>query len=297
MKPSLAARWRRFRRYTWAHRSTAAVFLLLLVLARHGAFPWIEGSLTSTRLFGVLPLVDPLSAVEVLLASRTWTPALLWGAAILLVFWALIGRGFCGWLCPLGLILDLNDDVRRWLQRALRRYGVRHHRGLLRLPEWRLARETKYWLLAACLLLSLLASVPVFTTVSPINVVALAFVFSPGIELSLVAAIIALEHVAPRAFCRALCPLGAFYALVGRFGRLAMRSDPDHAGKLICRQCTLHCPMGIEVLHDHVLAGHEKVDDPECTRCGSCADVCRSDVLYLGFSRREAPPVAEMTER
>ena len=62
---------RRFRRWTWARRVTAGAFLALLVLGALPWFPWVKGSMTATPWFGVVPLVDPLAALEVTLASRT----------------------------------------------------------------------------------------------------------------------------------------------------------------------------------------------------------------------------------
>ncbi len=58
-------------------------------------------------------------------------------------------------------------------------------------------------------------------------------------------------------------------------------TGPERLG---CLHCTRDCPMGIDVLHDHVLAGHATVNDPECTRCGSCTDRCLGDILQLGFA-------------
>jgi len=271
-------RIRRLRRWTWAHRTTAAVFLLVLVLGRFDWFPWIKGSTAATRLFGFLWLADPMAALEVTLATRQFHGALVVAAGLLLIFYALVGRAFCGWVCPLGLLLDLNDDLRERLRRRRRRRGWR-------LPEVRLPLDTKYWLLALGLVLSAVARLPAFQLASPINILARGLVFAPGPGLLLVAGIVALEYVSRRAWCRALCPLGAFYSLVGHFGYVLVMVDQEkeQAGKA-CSLCTLHCPMGIRVLEDHIQRGKLTVDDPECTRCGSCLDPCPRGSLRLGLN-------------
>ena len=61
-----------FRRWTWMRRSTAAIFLMLLILGCFHWFPWFKGSTTATITLDLMPLADPLAAVEVMLASRGW---------------------------------------------------------------------------------------------------------------------------------------------------------------------------------------------------------------------------------
>ncbi len=266
----------RIRWWTWAHRVTAGVFLLVLILGRFGWFPWVKGSTVATHLFGFLWLADPMAGLEVTLATRHLTTPLAVAAGLLLIFYALLGRVFCGWVCPLGLVLDLNDDLRDRLARRLRRH---HHR----FPDVPLPGELKYWLLALFLLLSLTARLPAFQLISPINILARALIFAPGPALFLVGAIVALEYVSRRVWCRALCPLGAFYSLVARFGRVRVLVEPEKAGKVRCRLCTLRCPMGIRVMEDYALAGRPAVTDPECTGCGTCVDACPQQVLRLGL--------------
>ena len=48
--------------------------------------------------------------------------------------------------------------------------------------------------------------------------------------------------------------------------------------------------MGIRVMEDHSLAGKSSVDDPSCTRCGSCLDACPRSVLGFGFSQVTGAP-------
>ena len=268
----------RFRFWTWSHRLTAAGFFAILVLGQNEWFPWLKGSPTAARWFQAIPFVDPLAALEVVLASRSLPLAMLPAVCLTLLVAALLGRVFCGWLCPLGLITELNGAVavrlRRWLLLA--------H---IRPPVIRIPRQTKYWLLTLFLGLSLVSGVPIFTAVSPVNMTVLAVLSAPIVPLAIIGAILVFEHFSPRAFCRGLCPLGALYSLVGRFGllRVSVRSE---AKQTLCHQCTRQCPMGIRVMQDHVLAGHATVTDPECTRCGTCT----GGVLQLRLGRRSSSP-------
>ncbi len=106
-------------------------------------------------------------------------------------------------------------------------------------------------------------------------------------------AICLVELFVPRVFCRAICPLGALHSLLSR-GALLHAWVRSGGEKLSCAQCTMRCPMGIRVMEDYVLAGRDSVADPECTRCGTCADVCQGQVIGLGI-RKMAPILPSCT--
>lgn len=263
-------------RWGWARRSTAVVFLGLLFLGRFDWFPWLKGTTTATTVCHVLPFADPLAATEVMLATQSIQLELLLGAVTLLAFGALVGPVFCGWVCPLGLLLDLNDVLRQ-------RVANRIHRTGWSLPEMDAPSGLRCGILALILGFSTVAQLPVFQILSPINMVSWAVVFFAWHGLWLVAAIAILEYVAPRIWCRSLCPLGAVYSLIGRFARLRVYIRADEADKARCGQCTLYCPMGIRVMEDYVLPGRPGVDHPDCTRCGECVDRCPPGILRMGL--------------
>ncbi len=309
-------RWAiRLRWWTWAHRAVAAGFLTLMVLSWWLRQDWLRGSPTGTRLLDCVAFVDPLAAAEVLVAAHQVTGTMVLGAAVPLVLTLLLGRFFCGWLCPLGLILELAGELRERLRRLLIRCGVclpRQRRVALAeratraggsadkatasgasvrghsstRPVRSLPRSFKYWLLSVCIGMSAVASVPVFTAFSPINMVVLGIMGLSTTAVVVVAVICLVELFVPRIFCRAVCPLGALYSLLGRAAPLRVRVRAG-GEKLSCAQCTMRCPMGIRVMEDYVLAGRDSVTDPECTRCGTCADVCQGRVLGLGVRRRK----------
>jgi ferredoxin-type protein NapH len=274
------AKPRRINKWTLAHRATAALFLLLLFLGRFDWFPFLKGSTASTRVFDLLFLTDPLAALEATLASRQFYMPLVVAAGLLVVFYALVGRAFCGWVCPLGLLLELNDELRTRVQRFLRRRKKA-------LPDFQFPRNTKYAILITFLILSFVIQLPVFQIISPINLLARSFIFGPEAGLILVGAIVAFEHVARRGWCIAFCPLGAFYSIVGKFAPLRIQIDQEkeQAGKM-CGLCAYHCPMQIPILAEHIKKGENAIDDPDCTRCGACLDGCPRDSLRLGVKRR-----------
>ncbi len=271
------------RKWTWLHRLTTVLFLLALVLGRQAWFPWFKGSLGATQLVGSIPFADPLAALEVILASHSVAQPLLTGLALVVLLYAFLGRVFCAWLCPLGLLLEVVHSLRDRVQGHFRRRGKRF-------PDIHLPKEIKYWLLAFFLLLALLTSLPVFTILSPIHILAWLLIFRMGPEIIVLGLILIVDTLSPRGFCRSLCPLGALHSLIGRFSPLRIKISPETRGRLYCHQCTIHCPMGIDLVEDHILPGKPTVQDPECTRCGACVDVCPAGhILKLCFVNPHTP--------
>ncbi len=270
----------KLRHWTWAHRTTALAFLFWFALGDW--LPWwlFQGNWNAARWFGAVDVVDPLVAAETVLASRSISWELVLGVLPTVGAALVLGRVFCGWVCPLGVVLELGTVVTGRVRR--------------RQPPRQLGRGWKYLLLGATLVGSAVAGMPLFAAISPINA---PFVWRGdwlAVALAAVATLLVLELWFPRAFCRSLCPLGAFYSLLGRWALLRVRITGEE--RIGCLHCTRDCPMGIDVMRDHVLAGHTNVSDPECTRCGSCTDRCLGEILQLGFgpggerTRKPDPP-------
>ncbi len=264
--------------WTWSHRAVQAIFLLALVWGVSDSFPYIRGSIGATRVLDWFFLADPLAALEITLARRAFSPTLWTAAGLVLLFYILLGRAFCAWACPLGLLLDLNNSLRTYVNKRLRR----HHR---RLPQISVSKNIKYWVLAVTLGLSFVTTLPVFLLLSPINILSRAFIYGTTTALWLVVIIIALEWIAPQVWCRAICPLGAFYSLAGWFGIVRVKIDQEKGQQAKpCGLCTYHCPMDIQIVEKHIKQGHIAINNSECTRCGVCIDVCVRHNLSLGFS-------------
>jgi ferredoxin-type protein NapH len=290
----------RFRKWTWSHRLCAAVFLALLLSGSLGGAAWFRGSIPSTTVLDLVPFADPLAALEVLLASGTMDPTLLVGALLLVLMGAVMGPVFCGWVCPLGLLLDLNQGIRKSIARAF---------GNAR-PRFSPSPGPRYALLGLVLGFALVANLPAFQLLSPINFMAWTIVFFPfdaaqsdpgflnrfasmvqsmiragGFLLAFLGLLLILEYFAARIWCRCLCPLGALYGLIGRFAPFRVRVNPGAACPKGCDRCRIGCPMDIAVKKRYLAQDRLEIDAPECTRCGECIDACPREVLRLGFTR------------
>ena len=78
-----------------------------------------------------------------------------------------------------------------------------------------------------------------------------------------------------RNYCRFLCPYGALYGLVGRFGFYKIQADKQKC--IDCGACDRNCEMGIPVSSLVKKYGQVKVSD--CVGCGRCVSMCPTKAL------------------
>jgi len=244
----------------------------VLVAARQ-----VKGSVWSFELFG-MTLTDPLAALESALASRSARWLVFAGVLLPLVGTLLLGRVYCAWLCPAGFLFELAGKLR----------------GLLRFLELKpgttkLWHGNKYVLLGLGLAASLVIGLPVLGYVYPPAIVgreahngvtvlfdraeAGIFGFSTaGLTIASWFLLgIALIEIGfgPRLWCRALCPGGALYALLGRFRIVRVERDAESC--TACGQCVVACEMGLSPMTDKT--------GMECDNCGACVTSCNDDAL------------------
>lgn len=222
-----------------------------------------QGNLSAAALFDI-GLADPLAFLQASLAGRVFVASFLGSALIVSAFYLLVGgRTFCGWVCPIYLVTEIGDKLRRRLGTADRHYSLAGIR----------------WSFAVTLGISLAAGIPFFEVLSPIGIGTRAIMFKAWLPLLIVAAIVVVEiFVAQRIWCRSLCPVGGFYSLLGRF-------SPARVGftKSLCTgcgECSRICPVE-EVLAPSLLDGAQQVVSGDCTRCGDCIDVCPTRALTV----------------
>lgn len=229
--------------------------------------PLLSGNLSASEFLGVIPMADPFAVLQQLLTLHVLDNEVLIGAAIVLGFYALIaGRTFCSWVCPVNLV----TDAAGWL------------RARLRVPDFRsLSRNVRYWFLALALLLSALTGVAAFEWVSPISMLHREIVFGIGLGLTAIAGIFLLDLLVVRhGWCGHLCPLGAFYSLLGRIALLRVRFDDSTCTR--CAECVRVCPEP-KVLDFKLAAENGMVVSGECTNCGRCIPICPENSLSFDF--------------
>jgi ferredoxin-type protein NapH len=204
----------------------------------------------------------------------------------------LLGRVFCSWICPVGLLLEMTDKVRRLL-----RVLEIHPRNL------HASRRIKYGVLVVGLMLAAALAVPVLGYVYAPAILArelhqLVFgifdraemgSFGLGLQglswmLLIIGVIVLIEvTVSRRWWCRYVCPGGALYSLIGAARPVRVRLADDRCTS--CAQCTAACPMGLNPMKNQM--------GIECDNCGVCISACDDAALEYAID----PPWASDSGR
>ena len=255
--------------------------------------------------------VNPLVMLSALIAMRAFVATML-VAIIALALGFVFGRAWCGWLCPLGAILDWTLP-KTWKVSTLRAFQV--------------SPSIKYILLSAIFFAALMGNLT-FLIFDPITILNRTFsgailpalnalilgaekylialppfewleqnwrgtilpaqqtVYDLGIFIAIFfVVIVALNWIAPRFWCRYLCALGAVYALKAKISWLRPRavSDCEH-----CASCMKVCPMNAITVTKKGFT----VDPAECVICFDCVPACPTSTIAITFGGSRATNVA-----
>ena len=138
-------------------------------------------------------------------------------------------------------------------------------------------------LILAALLLSALTGVAAFEWISPISMLHRELIFGIGLGLTAVLGVFLFDlFILRNGWCGHLCPLGAFYAVVGRVAQLRVRFDTPTCTH--CGECARVCPEP-QVLNLREASEAGMVASGECTNCGRCITICPEDTLHFDLRR------------
>ena len=203
----------------------------------------------------------------------------------LILLGVLLGRFICGFLCPFG-----------WFQELLHKIPTKK----LSTKKLKPLTYIKYAvLLFMVVLLPMLitndvgmgdpffckylcpqgvfeGAIPLATVNSGIRA-ALGALFSW--KLGILITVIVLSVLFYRPFCKWLCPLGAFYALLNKVSLFGMKVDKHKC--ISCGKCAKACKMDVDVT--------KAPDHTECIRCGMCIRACPTKAVSFryGFGKEK----------
>ena len=173
----------------------------------------------------------------------------------------LVGRAFCGWICPTGFINQLLGKVAP--------FKLRVQKPIL-----------KYAQIGMVISLALVAYIyigldnPRFMV--PIrggdffNSIQLSFVhaFQPWLIRSfIVIGFIAASIIVANVWCRFVCPMGGFLELIRHISLFGVIKTKDCDN---CNACLKKCEMGT------------RPGEMNCTNCGECLHTCHKDAIKFG---------------
>lgn len=287
----------------WRKIGQSLFFLFFLVLFIKTDYAGVD---ELTWAVNLLFRIDPFLALAAMLAAKA-VIALMLPALITLGLTLLFGRFFCGWVCPMGALIDVSRRLFGRKNDNIQEPGKRH---------------IKYYLLFF-LLAAALFGLPLAGYLDPFSLLVRGFTFAvqPGLDhaattlftwtyqqappwvnaltepvyallkrfvlpfsdkvyalsvfsLLLLLAVLGFSWVERRFFCRKVCPLGALLALVARFSLVRLTGGTTECGQ--CRQCRSVCPMA-------AIDETRAIATAECTLCLDCLTHCPRSRIHFGL--------------
>lgn len=254
-----------------------------LILATHRPMDsWLAQNIPVSLMLRIDPLV-----MTVVCGGMRMAVTITFLGAVTLAISLLLGRVFCGWICPLGAIFDAYGWVLRKLQ--IRMEGPS--------PKW---FTFKYYLLTAILVVAILGGVSPLMGFDPIVLLTrtAATVINPFLlrskevlwdvsqtpgkyghfidiaTLFLFLLIMSATTRLSRIWCRTACPLGAYLAVASR--NSVLRRDTKDC--IHCNLCAHYCPTGsIDFTNEQVY------NESECIKCFTCSQVCPVDANFFTY--------------
>jgi ferredoxin-type protein NapH len=226
--------------------------------------PILRGNLSSSELLGFIPLADPFASLQIFISGHTLYKEALIGAAIVTIIYLLLGaRVWSSWGCPINMVTDLAGGIRKKLQIK---------------DTFKLRRTLRYAILAMSLVITLLMGVAAFEWISPISIFHRELIFGIGTGWVVIIAIFLFDlFVLKHGWCGHLCPLGAFYSVLGKI-TTPLRISFDMPSCTHCVECVHVCPEP-QVLNFKLAGESGLINSSECTNCGRCINVCPEDSL------------------
>ena len=202
---------------------------------------------------------------------------------ILILFGVLLGRFICGFLCPFGWFQELLHKI------PTKKFSTKKLKYLTWIKYAVLS--VTVFLLPALVVNDVGMGEPFFCKyICPQGVLEGAIplsVVNSGIRSALgglftwkfgiLIAVTALSVLFYRPFCKWLCPLGAFYALLNKVSLFQMKVDKSKC--VACGKCAEACKMAVDVT--------KTPNHTECIRCGMCVRECPTNAVsfHYGFGK------------
>lgn len=192
-----------------------------------------------------------------------WQSILLFFASTI-GFILLLGRAICGFLCPVGLVQDIMDKIRR----KTKTEGIKMNEkmyGAAAPVRWGLALV----FIGLCFAGGNFCNFCPAVAVSPILAGISTSLYVSGFIMVLV---LMSGFFKRRAFCM-VCPLGTIMGFFHKISLFRIKKDTQSCTE--CGACYEACPMGIKMIYTE----REKVNvtSANCIMCGECIRCCLED--------------------
>lgn len=268
--------------------------LRLIILLGLLAFVTYEGYMHQVLGGGKVPSVHalcPFGALESLyslLFMGSFIRKIFSGTVVLLILTVIMAilfrRSFCGLLCPFGGLQELFGRIGR---------KVLKKRFIIPVFIDKPLRYLKYLILLLTVGMAWNYGALWMSPYDPFSAYSHLSVITKYIQedslaiigLLILAVTIVGSFIYDRFYCKYLCPVGAFYGIIGKISPTKIERNTDLC--VNCKKCNKVCPVNIDIENS------DKITSAECINCNECVLVCpKKGALEIKTAGKKMQPLA-----
>jgi ferredoxin-type protein NapH len=232
---------------------------------------FIRGTFISMDI-GALAIADPAMILQTVFADVPFAYTVIASVALPILIMLILGRVWCGWICPYTAMMELLEKIPA-IGRRLKRSRAKITGGATASNAIK-----RYLIFISLLAVTGVIGIPILQFLSPPAVLssqALLAVkgFAITAELILIAILVIVEiFFSYRFACRYLCPTGTCLSMLTTSKTLHV----SYSGSCLnCKKCISVCDMGVNPMTQ----GKDKL----CYNCGKCIAACPDKSKPLGW--------------
>lgn len=231
--------------------------------------------------FGALGIADPSVILQAIFAAGEFTLPLLASIVFPAFMALLLGRIWCGWLCPFLFVSEGMDWLRNLVGKSL--LGKSRPTSILVGSSF-LANVIRFSFLLLGTGVAGAIGIPVLNYINAPAIMSTEAMIivkerTVSLELGFVLALLTVQFLlVPKIWCRFFCPTGCVVSLFRTPITMSVVSGSRNPSVPCCREtsCVQACPMG--------LTPYRESGNLLCVNCGKCIDLCAHGRLrFSGF--------------
>lgn len=271
-----------------------------------------------------ISVLCPVGALLSMVAAKTLIPRAVISIVVAIALVLLLGRLFCGWVCPVTLwrrVKEFFTPVKKLEERKAADAKVNQALAAEEIAALKAAPsghacgacgacgakrnakfDSRHAVLGGAVLTTAVFGFPVFCLVCPVGLSFAAVALLVGLfgagdlnwSLLFVPAMLIIELVFLRKWCGRFCPISAFMSLFSRFSRTGMPVIDNErcletARETACSRCATACSFDVNLRHPDL--GELPLHD--CARCGDCIDACPTNAISFRVVSGKPAPFAD----